>query len=231
MALNSKPSYLYRIIRMLSIQQFVFNPFAENTYVVYDETGEAAVIDPGCYEAQERRALDDFIAQKALTVKYLLNTHCHVDHVLGNDYVKEKYKVKLLIHSNDEVVLRAVQTYAGAYGFNLYKAATPDGYLKEGDSIKIGNSTLDVLFLPGHAPGHVGFLERKQKLLLGGDVLFKGSVGRTDLPGGDFDTLIDSIHKKLFTLPDDIVVYPGHGPTTTLGEEKISNPFCAISIS
>ena len=215
---------------MMTIQTFVFNPFQENTIVAFDETREAVVIDPGCYEPEERKKLDDFISTQKLTVKYLLNTHCHIDHVLGNDYVKEKYKVKLLIHAYDEPVLRAVKSYAPNYGFPGYRETLPDQFLKEGDTVQFGNTTLYVLFLPGHSPGHVGFYDREQKVILSGDVLFEGSIGRTDLPGGDFNTLIDSIHRKLFTLPDDVVVYPGHGRTTTLGEEKISNPFCALSL-
>ena len=215
---------------MMTIQTFVFNPFQENTIVAFDETNEAVVIDPGCYEPEERKELDDFISTQKLTVKYLLNTHCHIDHVLGNDYVKEKYKVKLLIHAYDEPLLRAVKNYAPNYGFAGYREALPDQFLKEGDTVQFGNTTLHVLFLPGHSPGHIGFYNREQKVILSGDVLFEGSIGRTDLPGGDFNTLLDSIHRKLFTLPDDVVVYPGHGGTTTLGEEKISNPFCALSL-
>jgi glyoxylase-like metal-dependent hydrolase (beta-lactamase superfamily II) len=215
---------------MLSLQTFVFNAFQENTIVAYDETKEAVVIDPGCYGPEERKELDDFISTQELTVKHLLNTHCHIDHVLGNDHVKEKYKVKLLIHPYDEPVLRAVKTYASNYGLGAYREALPDQFLKEGDTVHFGNTTLHVLFLPGHSPGHIGFYNREQKMMLSGDVLFEGSIGRTDLPGGDFNTLIDSIHRKLFTLPDEVVVYPGHGRTTTLGEEKISNPFCALSL-
>ena len=214
---------------MMTIQTFVFNPFQENTIVAFDETNEAVVIDPGCYEPEERKELDDFISTQKLTVKYLLNTHCHIDHVLGNDYVKEKYKVKLLIHAYDEPLLRAVKNYAPNYGFAGYREALPDQFLKEGDTVQFGNTTLHVLFLPGHSPGHIGFYNREQKVILSGDVLFERSIGRTDLPGGDFNTLLDSIHRKLFTLPDEVVVYPGHGGSTTLGEEKIANPFCALS--
>jgi glyoxylase-like metal-dependent hydrolase (beta-lactamase superfamily II) len=215
---------------MMTIQTFVFNPFQENTLVAFDETLEGVVIDPGCYEPEESRELDTFIQDQKLNIKYLLNTHCHIDHVLGNDHVKEKYKVKLLIHPNEEKVLRSVKVYAPNYGMVRYREALPDGFLQEGDRVTFGNTTLEVLFLPGHAPGHLGFYKPDQSLLISGDVLFAGSVGRTDLPGGDFDTLINSIHQKLFTLPDNVVVYPGHGPTTTLGREKVSNPFCALSL-
>lgn len=215
---------------MMTIQTFVFNPFQENTLVAFDESKDAVIIDPGCYEKAERAELDAFIADRKLIVRHLLNTHCHIDHVLGNDHVKEKYKVRLLIHPNEETVLRSVKVYAPNYGFPQYREILPDGFLREGDTVKFGSTTLEVLFLPGHAPGHIGFYQREQNVIISGDVLFAGSVGRTDLPGGNFDTLINSIHQKLFTLPDEVVVYPGHGPTTTLGREKISNPFCALSL-
>lgn len=215
---------------MLHVKTFVFNPFSENTYVVYDDSLEAVVIDPGCYEQEEKDQLDNFIKSEKLTIKYLLDTHAHIDHVLGNYHVKEKYKVPFLMHKKDEPVLKAVKAYAPNYGFINYTEALPDQFLEEGDEVIFGNSKFSVLFVPGHAPGHIAFYNQKEKILMGGDVLFKRSVGRTDLPGGNHETLINSIHQKLFVLPDDVVVYPGHGDTTTLGEEKISNPFCALSL-
>lgn len=215
---------------MLHVKTFVFNPFSENTYVVYDDSLEAVVIDPGCYEQEEKDQLDNFIKSEKLTIKYLLDTHAHIDHVLGNYHVKEKYKVPFLMHKKDEPVLKAVKAYAPNYGFINYTEALPDQFLEEGDEVIFGNSKFSVLFVPGHAPGHIAFYNQKEKILMGGDVLFKRSVGRTDLPGGNHETLINSIHQKLFVLPDDVVVYPGHGDTTTLGEEKTSNPFCALSL-
>ena len=215
---------------MLHVKTFVFNPFSENTYVVYDDSLEAVVIDPGCYEQEEKDHLDNFIKSEKLIVTYLLNTHAHIDHVLGNYHVKEKYKVPFLMHKKDESVLKAVKAYAPNYGFINYTEALPDQFLEEGDEVIFGNSKFSVLFVPGHAPGHIAFYNQKEKILMGGDVLFKRSVGRTDLPGGHHETLINSIHQKLFVLPDDVVVYPGHGDTTTLGEEKTSNPFCALSL-
>ena len=216
---------------MIQIQTFAFNPFSENTYVVYDETGEGIVIDPGCYDKAEKETLVQFIESQRIKIKYLLNTHCHIDHVLGNDFVKEKYHVPFLIHKKDEPVLRSVKAYAPSYGFNLYQEVLPDGYLEEGDTVMFGTINLQVLFLPGHAPGHIGFYHQESSSLFSGDVLFEQSVGRTDLPGGDFNTLLRSIHQKIFTLPDDVIVYPGHGNPTTVGAEKISNPFCALNIS
>jgi len=215
---------------MLHIKTFVFNPFSENTYIAYDDSLVGVVIDPGCYEREEKEELDNFIKSKNVSIKYLLNTHAHIDHVLGNYHVKEKYKVPFLMHKKDESVLKAVKSYAPNYGFANYTEAAPDQFLEEGDEVVCGTSRFSVLFLPGHAPGHIGFYNEKEKILISGDVLFRSSIGRTDLPGGHHETLIKSIQQKLFVLPDDVVVYPGHGSTTTLGEEKRSNPYCALSL-
>jgi hydroxyacylglutathione hydrolase len=214
---------------MLTIKTFAFNPFQENTYVL-SSAGEAVVIDPGNSDKHETAALDQYIAKEKLLVKYLLNTHCHIDHVLGNYHVKEKYQVPFMIHALDLPVLRAVKSYASNYGFPLYTEAEPDSFLQEGDTISFGGISARVLFVPGHAPGHIAIYFENEKKVFSGDVLFQSSIGRTDLPGGNFDTLIDSIHQKLFTLPDAVDVFPGHGPTTTVGFEKMSNPFCALSI-
>jgi hydroxyacylglutathione hydrolase len=216
---------------MLKVQSFVFNAFQENTYVLYDETKECVIIDPGCVDREEHDELAAFISAQDLKVKLLLNTHCHVDHVLGNFFVKEKYKTRLLIHAADLPTLKAVKVYAPNYGLYQYQDSTPDGFLDEGDVVTFGEQSLKVLFVPGHAPGHIAFYDGKSQTLIGGDVLFYNSIGRTDLPGGNFETLIDSIHRKLFTLPDDVKVYPGHGPETTIGFEKRTNPFCALVTS
>ncbi len=215
---------------MIQIQTFAFNPFSENTYVVFDQTGEGVIIDPGCYETEEKTTLAKFIEDEGIKIKYLLNTHCHIDHVLGNDFVKEKYKIPFLIHPKEEPVLKSVKAYAPSYGFAQYHEALPDQFINEGDKVLFGNIVFQVVFLPGHAPGHIGFYDSDSKSLFSGDVLFQQSIGRTDLPGGDHNTLIKSIHQKIFTLPDEVVVYPGHGDTTTVGEEKVSNPFCALSL-
>jgi hydroxyacylglutathione hydrolase len=215
---------------MIQIQSFTFNPFEENTYVLYDDTLEAIVVDPGCYEKEEQAELAEFISSKKLTVKYLINTHCHIDHVLGNDFVKSRYKVPFLLHPVELPVLRAVKTYAGNYGFPGYSEVLPDGDLQEDRKFNFGNSSLEILFLPGHSPGHVGLYHAGEKFIIGGDVLFFHSIGRTDLPGGNFETLIRSIHQKLFVLPDDVTVYAGHGTPTSIGEEKVNNPFCALTV-
>jgi hydroxyacylglutathione hydrolase len=213
---------------MIQIKQFTFNAFQENTYVLYDETGSCIIVDPGCYEKAEELELEDFIATHQLRPEKLLNTHCHVDHVLGNKFVKERYGLKLSTSKQEEEVLRSVKLYAPLYGFVKYAESEVDEYIAEGDLIRFGNSTFEILFVPGHAPGHLAFVNKEQKVCIGGDVLFADSIGRTDLPGGDFDTLIRSIHTKLFALADATVVYPGHGPETTIGKEKRTNPFCAL---
>lgn len=216
---------------MLEIRSLVFNQLQENTYILYDETRECVVIDPGCYDPYEKEELAELIAYHELVVKAVLNTHGHIDHVLGNSFVRDKYNVKLYINAIDEPVLRAVKVYAGNYGFPQYHEALPDAYLKDGDVFTFGNQKLNVLFVPGHSPGHIAFYNEENKIVIGGDVLFRNSIGRTDLPGGNFETLIRSIHQKFFTLPDNVTVYPGHGPETTIGYEKRTNPFCALTHS
>jgi len=158
----------------------------------------------------------------------LLNTHCHIDHVFGNEWVKNTYKVGLAIHKEDEQTLMAVPTYAPNYGFNNFEASVAYEFLEEGDQVIFGDSVLDIVFVPGHSPGHIGFYNLAQKFCIGGDVLFDGSIGRTDLPGGNHEQLIDSIRSKFFQWPDDVVVHCGHGGTTTIGKEKRTNPFYSI---
>jgi hydroxyacylglutathione hydrolase len=212
----------------MTVTGFTFNPFSENTYVLHDQTGACVIIDPGCYEKKDQDILQAFITTQELKVVLLLNTHCHIDHVFGNAWVMQKYQVPFLIHPDDLPTLNAVPVYAPSYGFPLYQPAEPSGFLKPGENITFGETELQVLFTPGHAPGHVVFYHEKSKTCLGGDVLFQRSIGRTDLPGGDHETLLRSIRTQLFTLPDEVVVYPGHGPSTTIGEEKQSNPFLRV---
>lgn len=210
------------------VQQFVFNAFSENTYIIYDETKACIIIDPGCYEADEKETLKSFISDNELQVVSLINTHCHIDHVLGNNFVKNEFSVDLIIHKLDQATLKANEIVSPMYGFNAYEQCEADGFISEGDQVKFGNSVLDVIFVPGHAPGHIALVNEKEKICIGGDVLFQQSIGRTDLPGGDFDTLMNSIKNKLFNLADDVTVYCGHGPSTTIGYEKQNNPFCGI---
>lgn len=207
------------------VKCFTFNPFQENTYVV-SKDGYAFIIDPGCYEKEECAGLADYITTSNLQVKMIINTHGHIDHVLGNHFTKTRYKVPLAIHEADMPVIKAVSAYAPNYGFQQYTEALPDHLLTAGETLRLGDASCEILFLPGHAPGHIGLFFREQGLLISGDVLFRESIGRTDLPGGDHDTLLSSIRTKLYNLPDTVRVFPGHGPETTIGYEKKHNPFC-----
>lgn len=213
---------------MVQVQSFVFTPIAENTYVLYDDSREAVIIDPGCYTADEKDQLTRFIAQNKLTPVKLLNTHAHFDHILGNAFVKQQYGIDLYLHEKDVSTLKAVKVYAPNYGFNQYEEAEVDHFLVEGQPVSFGHTELEVRFTPGHAPGHVVFINHADRFVIGGDVLFRRSVGRTDLPGGDFNTLAQSIRTQLYTLPDDYTVYPGHMDTTTIGAEKKLNPFVKL---
>ena len=213
---------------MISVNMFTFNALQENTFVLADETKECIIVDPGCQTKEERDTLRNFISENQLHVVELVNTHCHIDHVLGNAFVKDTYHVKLTIHKKDEPTLYANKIIAPIYGIVNYEESQPDRFVEEGGFISFGKSQLEVLFVPGHAPGHIALVDRAQNICIGGDVLFQGSIGRTDLPGGDFDTLISSIHNKIFPLGDDMKVYCGHGQATTVGKEKKTNPFCAL---
>lgn len=210
---------------MINVHYFTFNGFQENTYILYDETKECVIIDPGCYTNEEQQELSNYIDHNGLKPVKLLNTHCHIDHVLGNNFVAKKYKIGLEMHEKDLPTLHATPEYGHLYGFNIDKSPEPTVLLNEGDTVKFGNSELDVVFAPGHSAGHIVFIANKEKFIIGGDVLFYGSIGRTDLPGGDYDTLINSIKTKLLPLANDFKVYSGHGPATSIGFERDNNPF------
>jgi len=212
---------------MLRIVSFTFNAFSENTYLLIDEATRAtAIVDPGAYSKAEQQTLSAYIEQEKLDVQFLLNTHAHIDHVLGNAFVLRQYpSVPFLLNTLDLPTLRAVGSYAGPYGFPAYEPAEPTGELAAGQVVELGESELQVRFTPGHAPGHVVLYDAAGGQLIGGDVLFRSSIGRTDLPGGDHATLLQSIVSELLTLPDETVVYPGHGPATTIGAERRGNPY------
>ena len=213
---------------MLEIQPFIFGPFQENTYIIHDATGDGIIIDPGCTQPSEQKQLQHYVESHKLQITKVVNTHCHIDHVLGNEFAKTQFDAPLWIPEGEEDVYRAVQVYAANYGFPQYQEAEVDGYLNENQQLIVGETIFEILLVPGHSPGHLAFFQPQAKICIGGDVLFNGSIGRTDLPGGDYQTLIDSIHRKIFTLGDDVVVYSGHGPSTTVGHEKKTNPFCAV---
>lgn len=211
---------------MAEIICFSFNPFQENTYIVFDETRECVIIDPGCFENFEKKALRDEIEKRNLKPVRLLNTHCHIDHVLGNKFVADTWKLNLEIHREDLPTLHALPNYAHIFGVgNLEESPEPGSFLEEGDKVQFGNTTLDVIFVPGHAPGHIAFVNHPDKTVISGDVLFAGSIGRTDLPGGSLPVLLASIKNKLLPLGDDFTVYSGHGPSTTIKKEKRENYF------
>ena len=209
----------------MQVKRFEFNPFAENTYVLYDDSGECVIVDPGCYSNAEEQQLRLFIAESNLTPVRLINTHCHIDHVLGINFVRHEYDLELEIHEGEQVVLASNEKIGQMYGIPIDPIDLATKFLNEGDTILFGNTRLEISFTPGHSPASICFYDIPGKQLIAGDVLFQGSIGRTDLPGGDFDTLMKSIMEKLMSLPDDVVVFPGHGPATTIGAERRSNPF------
>ncbi len=210
---------------MLKIKSFVFSPIQENTYLLYNEFNDCLIIDPGCYFSEEKDELKDFIIQSSLLPRMLLNTHCHLDHVFGNKFVAETWGLTLQLHEKEKKLLDYAPTSGLMYNmpFDNYKGEYI--YLKEGDIVKLGEDKLAVIEAPGHSPGHICFYCAKQNFIISGDVLFNRSIGRTDLPGGNHETLLKNIREKLFVLPDETVVYSGHGPETTIGEEKKYNPF------
>lgn len=210
---------------MISIHSFTFNPIQENMYLLWDETKDCIIIDPGCYDDSERALLAKFIADNQLNPVKLLNTHCHLDHIFGNRFVAETYNLKLEMNRNDQRILDAFQMTCDLYGMNCDPSPQPSVFLEEGDIIKFGKSQLEILFTPGHSPGSITFYNRDEKFMIAGDVLFYGSIGRTDLPGGSHETLITNIKTKLFPLGDDFKVYSGHGPATNIGFERLHNPF------
>jgi hydroxyacylglutathione hydrolase len=208
----------------MQVHKFVFNAFQENTYVVSDAAKNCIIIDPGCYDSHERLELFDFIASNQLTPLALLNTHGHIDHVMGNAAVVNKFNVPYYLHELDLPTMRAVAGYSHLYGFEGYvPSPEPTHFLKDGQELVFGDIRFKVIFGPGHAPGHVAFYSAEEKLVINGDILFRGSFGRTDLPGGDFNTLRNTLLNIMFKLPEETVVYSGHGPETTIGFEKTHN--------
>ena len=207
------------------IQSFTFNPFSENTYVLYDETGNAVVLDPGCAFPDEEAELSQFIEQKQLTVKNVLLTHAHVDHIFGCDYVCKTYGVGISMHADDLFLLQRGPQIGLMYGFPVKEAPAPEAYLNHGDIFSFGNTELEILHTPGHSPGSISFVHRDSKSVICGDVLFQGSIGRSDLPGGNLEILLQAIRTQLLPLGDDYQVYNGHGNPTTIGAEKKFNPF------
>ncbi len=198
----------------------------ENTYVVWDEQSyEAAIVDPGMNDESEESEITSFIGENSLDIKYLINTHCHIDHILGCRFVKDKYNPLYYIPEKDLPLYNSADKQAEMFDITMDKLPKIDKYLTEDENIYLGDQEIQCLFTPGHSPGEFCLLVKESNFCITGDVLFRESIGRTDLYGGDYNTLIDSIKTKLFTLPDDIVIYPGHGDESTIGYEKLHNPF------
>ncbi|MEO5889269.1 MAG: MBL fold metallo-hydrolase [Ferruginibacter sp.] len=210
---------------MLKIQSFIFNPVQENTYLLYNEFKQCIIIDPGCYFDEERESIKAFISQNDLQLTLLLNTHCHLDHVFGNKFIADTYNLTLQLHEKEKLVLSYAPTSGLMYNLPFDNYTGEFIILKAGDKISLEEDELEVIEAPGHSPGSICFYCSKQNFIIGGDVLFQGGIGRTDLPLGDHGTLLKSIKEKLLVLPGETVVYSGHGPSTTIGEEKLHNPF------
>lgn len=210
---------------MIKIEKFVVNPLGENTLVISDETGECIFIDPGFFYNEEHEEIKKYISENKLNPVKITNTHCHFDHIMGVEFIREQYNIPLHAHTDDAFWIDRAVDQGKRFGFEIKPVQPIDAFLTESETIKFGNSELEVIHVPGHTPGHVVFYNKEAEVLIAGDVLFYGSIGRTDLPGGNHDDLISNIKNKLFVLPDNTKVYCGHGPETTLGFEKSSNPF------
>lgn len=213
----------------MNIHSFSFNAFQVNTYIIWDETKECIIVDAACYQEFEKKELKDFLAHNGLKPVKLLNTHCHIDHILGNPYIEMEFGLRPYIHAAGKVFLQNAVEHAWSFGFELEKVVDPIGFVEDGEEISFGNSRLKVLYTPGHADGSICLLSEESGFVVTGDVLFNGSIGRTDLPTGDFNLLIESITNKLLSLPSDITVFPGHGPSSSIGDEKMHNPFLTAS--
>ncbi|MFP4469297.1 MAG: MBL fold metallo-hydrolase [Bacteroidales bacterium] len=213
---------------MVKVERLVFNAFQENTWLIYDDSGECVIIDPGCHGREEEAELDRFISENDLKPVAQVLTHCHIDHILGISYVHQKYDLDPLMHESSLATLRSAPEHAMLFGVDDVEVVIPEVFLREGDQVKFGNSALEVIYTPGHVDGHICLINHQNRMVIAGDVLFRDSIGRTDLPTGDYDILISHIRNKLFVLDDDYTVYPGHGPETTIGYEKRNNPFVRI---
>lgn len=211
---------------MLTIEAFTFNPYQENTYLLIDSsTNQCIIIDPGMHNLHEQQYFEDYMSNNNLIPTFLLNTHCHIDHVLGNRFVSDKWDLTPNFHEAEVPVLVAVENYAPQMGFRYETSLIPDKFIQDKQIIEFGNHKIEAIFAPGHSPGHLCYYISSQNCLIGGDVLFRNSIGRTDLPGGHHETLINSIQERIYSLPDETEVFPGHGPSTTIGYEKKTNPF------
>lgn len=211
---------------MTTIKTFVFNHFSQNTYLIYDDTKEAVLIDPGCFFDPEKEELAKFINDNDLQLKKVLYTHCHLDHAFGANFIGKTFKgLEFIAHKEENIFIDDAINQSLRFGIKMEQPPELTSFINEDDSVTFGNSVFKALHVPGHSPGSICYVNETDKYVLVGDVLFSGSIGRTDLPGGNQDSLISGIKTKLFALPDNFVAYSGHGPATTIGAEKASNPF------
>lgn len=210
---------------MINIKVFVFNSFQENTFVISDESKDCIIVDPGMSSKEENEELSNYIEEIKLTPIAMINTHCHVDHVLGCKYIKEKYQVPFYIHPLEKMLLERAQDFGSFFGMEVEPPPAADHYLEDNAVYKFGRTEIDIIHVPGHSTGSIALYSKPDASIIMGDVLFRGSIGRTDLPGGDYDTLIRGIKQKILVLPREVIAYPGHGPSTTIGDEYDTNPF------
>lgn len=210
---------------MYQIKVFTWNPFSENSYVLYEPQGDCWIIDPGCYDSLEQNELLHFITEQGLTPTMLLNTHGHIDHILGNDFVMRTWNLPLHIHEGELFTYKEANKWTAMFGMKEIQVPENCRFIQAGDRFSLGDAQFEVLFAPGHSVAHCCFSDAANQLLISGDVLFRESIGRTDLPGGNHEQLLHSIRTQLWPLDDFTRVFPGHGPATTIGHEKQYNPF------
>ncbi len=213
---------------MIKIQAFSFNAFQVNCYIVSNDEGKCFIVDPGCSTKNEKQRLYNYISSENLTPELIIYTHAHIDHILGAKAVAEHYQIKVAGHKDGEYFLDSATSSASLYGMEFDGSAYPEIYLNESAPLMLGEEKIQILETPGHADGSISLYMENDNFVIVGDVLFRDSIGRTDLPTGDYDVLMNSINSKLFTLSDDTTVYPGHGPSTSIGYEKVNNPFVKV---
>ena len=214
---------------MIQIESIEFNAFQVNTYLVWDEEGKCLVVDPAFYTDEEKSSFDNLISEKELNVAGQINTHCHVDHVLGVQYIKEHYGCPVRAHSADSGLLTNAPVMGDVFGLTVEPISGIDQTIDDNEIVLIGNLSLQSIYVPGHSPGSLAYYSNEGGFVITGDALFQGSIGRTDLPGGDYDQLIKSIKSRLLILPPETVVYPGHGSPSTIGHELTDNPFLTMA--
>jgi hydroxyacylglutathione hydrolase len=210
---------------MVKVEKFIVNPLQENTYVVSDETGECILVDPGFYFEEEQDEIREYLSNNNLKPVYIANTHCHFDHIMGVEFIRKIYNIPFIAHRADAFWVERAVDQGQMFGFDIERVQAPDSFFEEGDEMKFGNSSFRIIHVPGHSPGHTVFYFESNNFLIAGDVLFYGSIGRTDLPGGNYQELISNINNKILQLPGETKVYCGHGPETTIKNEKTFNPF------